>query len=369
MSSIYVSNLEENISESQLLSHFSKFGFLIECKMGKMEDGKCKGYAKLTTKDAEAYRLILNTEHIFNGRRARVEPFIKEQGQALLKDKDIIERRVCVLGVPKGLKDAEFKIAFGKFGEVGNAYIRENKNRKKNHGFVTFVEKVAAEQALESQYLVIEGWGRVQIREFRSKALQKKQKREQIVQYPQNTQVNHKKQPFLQQRQIPFFNQNMHYNNRNFEQYHQFPNCRVSSPQHSAESNFTDDSSLGSQGYRKNTSALSNNTPKFEESYNYSFMNEKHLKIYLKKILENNPQIAEIEEKQVQQLELFYYNKKDRFEAGNRKTSYNYESIVDRFALRVYRNHNPENIRKNVSSKGEREMSWISPQPYGNRGW
>lgn len=364
MSSIYVSNLSENMTEMQLIGHFSKYGFIIECRMGKMIDGKCKGYAKLTTNDKEAYRLILSSEHYFGSRKAQVEPFVREQGQAQVKDREIVQRRVCILGVPGGMDDALFKEAFKVIGEVANAYVRENKTRKKNHGFVTFVEKNIAEKALKMKYLDIPGWGRVQIREFRSKAFIKKKRREEMVKDKFAYRIPKAQNPH--QFNFPFFFQetpkSYGYNPQKFLQPKNY-----GSPKFSAQSNFTDDSSLGSPsycGFRKPCAVPKR--PKFEESYQKQFMNSKKLKDYLKKINKENPMIGEIGKDKVQELELFYFNKKDRYNAQEKRTRYNYNCVAGRFARSVYGNHNPENLRQN---SGARNCPDHSQHQYQHKDW
>lgn len=368
MSSIYVSNLDENVTEAQLSTHFSKFGFITECKMGKLEDGRCKGYAKLTTNDASALRIILNTDHIFASRKARVERYIQEQDRAHQKDLEIVQRRICVLGVPKGLKDPEFKQVFSYFGDVENGYIRENKHRKKNHGFVTFVQKSSAEKALLRKYLDIEGWGRVQIREFRSKALIKRQKREQAKKHP-TPQVSPRDFAGRSEREdihrpfIPVQNQG------GFTNRFELP-IRYNSS--SFDSNFTDDS-IGSSGYRKRASIVSNK-PRFEDSYTYQFMNSTKLKKYIEKIIEENPLIEKIQNNQKKMLELFYFNKKNRYESEETGALYNYDCVARRFAKRVYRNHYRSNLRLNDPKKPKNSQhfdhsGWSYPRSSSNCWW
>lgn len=369
MNSLYVSNLNENVTESQLIAHFSKFGFITECKMGKLDDGRCKGFAKLTTNDASATRIILNTDHIFANRKARVERYIQEQDQAQQKDLEIVQRRICVLGVPKGLKDPEFKEVFDYFGDVENAYIRENKHRKKNHGFVTFGQKSSASKALQRKYLDIEGWGRVQIREFRSKALIKRQKREQVRKQPQQqipqrgfAQSGARRDIHLPC--VPSQNQG------GFGNRFELP---IRQNVSSYDCNFTDDS-IGSPGSHKKRASIASNKPRFEDSYTYQFMNSSKLKKYISKIIEENPQIENIQDIQKKTLELFYFNKKDRYESEETGALYNYDCVARRFAKRVYRNHYRTNLRLNEGEKSQNSQNfnqpvWTNSHRYSNLWW
>lgn len=292
--SLYISNLAESMTEVQLLSHFSKFGFLTHFKMGQLENGKCKGYAQISTKDLDAYRMILNSEHYFNGREARVEPFIHDKNQTIRREKDIVNKRICVLAVPKGKSDEEFKHVFEIFGEVENAYIRDVERTKKNHGFVTFTSKKSCQKALKKRYLNVNGWGKMQIREFKSKNLEKEKKKNQ-----NNLFMKKKDKKGLASAEFfPF--------------------------------------------------KIKKNLPPFEDTVNYDFMAENHLKVYLKKILESNPQIKNIEKKYIKRLELFFYNKKQRYE---QKTLHNYNMIVYFPSIKIQHNHSNNNIKL---SKGNR---------------
>lgn len=291
MNCIYISNLEETTAKTEILDHFSKYGFIIDCYMSKFKNGKCKGYAKLTLKTKESYEKILQEDHHFGGRKAKVEPYVQEAKEAKMKDRDIVERRVCILAIPKGMEDTMLKKAFEAFGEVEKAYVREGKDGGKNHGFVTFVEKRSCKRALIKRFMDIEGWGRLQIREFKSKALERMKNKEKNS-----------------EKQVPS----------------RFRITKKEKVQHSTTSHNSEEN-------------------KQDQNFNCRFMNPQKLQSYLKKIRERNPNLNAFGEKFISDLELFSFNKEQRDNPDHQFKNYNW--IANKFSGKVQKNHSNNNIR------------------------
>lgn len=324
MNNIFVSKLEEYTTESTLVSHFSTYGYINEIELSTLPSGKCKGYAKLTTFDPHVYRFILSTDHFINGKKIKVEPFFKKNAELAEKDKDTINRRVCVFGVPKNFNSRRLREAFiANFGEnIENGYVRKNNSNKFNYGFITFLDVETATKALKQKFIEFgQNEGRLEIRKFKSKGVgstkNKKKKKSKI---------------YFNTNYLKIYGDGLL--NKIFEEKQDI---------HQKEQNRSQRGQVRSNHHKNRV--VGPDIPKF--------MPREYLKIYLKKILERNPHINKLSRDEIPTLELFYYNysEKNRF----RKTTYNYDSISARFAKRIQKNHSVENLLFRKSSSNLRK--------------
>jgi hypothetical protein len=75
-----------------------------------------------------------------------------------------------VLGVPKDLTNKEFKKIFVEyFGDVSHAYIKDNLEKNKNIGFVTFKDEVTASVALKARTIKLGNSTTLSIKRFTAK--------------------------------------------------------------------------------------------------------------------------------------------------------------------------------------------------------
>lgn len=306
MKSIFVSKLDESVTESTIMNHFSKYGFINKIELSKLPGGLCKGYAKISTNDPFAHKLILSSQHVLDGKRVKVEPFIQEDIDILSKDKDTVERRVCVYGVPKNYNSRKFREVFEtNFGEVENAYVRKNSANKFNYGFVTFVKKETADHAISVKYVKLKK-NKLEVRRFKPKGIK----------------INKKAKTATNDEKICF-------DLKNFEIY----GDRI------LQQIFT---KIGGQDTPSGNSSWERKEKKASLTTIPRFMPEKYLKIYLKRILEKNPQIKFLTKEDIPALELFHHNTVDRSKL--KKTVYNYDSIASRFSNRIEKNHYESNL-------------------------
>lgn len=331
MKSIYVSKLDECTTESMLASHFSKYGFINEIQLSKLPTGKCKGYAKITTKDVSAFRIILNSEHVINNVKIRVEPFIEGEAEILEKDREMVQRRVCVFGVPKNFNDHTFRKVFDEvFGDVENAYVRRNGNKKFNYGFVTFNTKEMAQKALKVERVPIQSSQArfMQIKEFRSKGLKRRQKKMEETKQKQLCFNKNFVNVFGEQLISTMFN----FTNQNQADYNN--QC------YGYQSGQFQQGSGHQNRFLKRLERYSINSGK--KTVSNAFMNPEALKKYIGRILQSNSHINDISHNQIEMLELFYFNNIERGKK-NRKVL-NYDSIARRFSKVVDWNHHSDNL-------------------------
>lgn len=306
MKSLYVSRLSESTSEEELRGYFSQFGPISDLQLGKFLDGRCKGYAKLTVKDDHTYHRVLNFNHLIENKIAKIEPFIKKDEAVLDKDLQVVQRRVCVFGVPKNFNNKKFKKVFSDFfGHVENAYVRSNKTKSFNYGFVTFDSKEMVIDALRIKYLEVEGSNpgqkvQMEIKKFLSKGLKKRQKKLE-------------KGRLLGEKDT-----------KNYLRFYAKEGRDVKSKMElKTETNLSVPNSFS------------------------CFMEKEMLDEYLGNIIKNNEQIDVIPLNLIKTLELFYFNSVDSQQKNKRNTTYNYRSIACRFSKRIEKNHGEGNLVMN----------------------
>ena len=378
MGSIYISHLDESINEKVLIDHFSQYGYISNCQLQKLPDGRCKGHGKLVTKDTHAYRTILGQSHFFNGKKAKLEPYLKNPGAIFKKEREIAKKRICVMNIPKFVNDRQLGCLFERFGSVNNAYIRIDNKRSKNHGFVTFNGEAAASAALEEHFLVLGGKHKLQIRPFKSRAAGKGRSRKADRTGASRTGRG--------ETTVCLNRSRVSGKNRKFEQFKSTSNSNFGS-----SSDYEDSEKTASRGrpeerhqpcYNRYGDLRSQNLPSLRESEDGSFGmrttpeprnqaiwrperlrsppqlieedEDPYRRACIKNILHENPQIQKIDERNSRFLELFYFNEKERTAKTHPRTGgkrslksrlcYNYDSIAKRFYKRIDGNHHSENV-------------------------
>lgn len=297
MKSIYLSKLDESTTETMLQEHFSKFGNIDHIQMMKFPDGKCKGYGKIYTSEIRTYQDILRGEHIFNGISAKVEPFIENEQAAFEKDLDIVERRICVMGIPKLYNDTKFEDLFQRvIGDVEKAYVREKRKSTLNYGFVTFKSKETAKKALDMKIIdlkKVDGCnGFIQIKEFTSKGKERRESLEKteklFVKTISDNFIAMQNNNFLQAMLLMM-------NQGGFQENQPYPSQKTPDlfnqikpqPQY-----FPIEAIIPDQMYNQQN----------------DFLDSVRFKKYIEKIIEENPKIKKIESEKFKMLELFYFN-------------------------------------------------------------
>lgn len=151
---IFIGGLASNASNQELMSYFSQFGKIQDCKVQvwKNNPTKCRGFALLSAGDHAAYNLILATAHKFNGRPIECKKLIKDKNELNSYSKDLTDRKLFVSGLAKSVTDVDLKNFFSQFGPVEIAYIikHHKDNKSKGFGFISFVTKAGRDLALSS---------------------------------------------------------------------------------------------------------------------------------------------------------------------------------------------------------------------------
>jgi polyadenylate-binding protein len=153
---LFVSNLDATVTKSSLKALFHSYGNIKLCNLYSDRNGNCRGFAYITFEFNHGFRRALNSTVYDKGRLLRLEPYIGSDQGLQMKDEELSRLRVCVLGVPKEMVNEDFEQIFSSiFGEIQNAYIKQNAEKKKNLGFVTFMTEEQTKNALRMRIIKI----------------------------------------------------------------------------------------------------------------------------------------------------------------------------------------------------------------------
>lgn len=148
---IFVGGLDENISELELFTYFSKFGRVVD-KQIKMDPNsqRSRGFGFVTFKQIESVIAVFsNQPHYFRGTKIDCKPAkSKEESQHELHELRATNRKIFVSNIPKHSSQSEVFQLFSQFGGVEDVNLMY---KKKETGFcyITFMDEKSAVRALE----------------------------------------------------------------------------------------------------------------------------------------------------------------------------------------------------------------------------
>ena len=157
---ILLSNLPEGVTKQKILEHFElNYGKVVDLELldsqGPQSGPKT---AKIAFRSKSTYNRVLNAKITLLGSVLTAEKFRSDQKAEQVKEAgDGPENyKVCVLGIPKSMKDVDLFRMFSKeFGEVLQAYIKRDTRKSKHLGFVTFKEPSSTKKALKKRKIEI----------------------------------------------------------------------------------------------------------------------------------------------------------------------------------------------------------------------
>ncbi|TXG73724.1 hypothetical protein EZV62_002303 [Acer yangbiense] len=147
---IFVKNLDSSIDNRKLNKLFSKFGYILSCKVAVEENGKSKGYGFVQFENEEsANTAIENLDgSILEGKSLYVAHFIKkyERTQASFTN-------VYVKNLEPDVTEGWLEEKFSKFGNITSLYISKDSNGvSQGFGFVNFENPEDAKRAVETMH-------------------------------------------------------------------------------------------------------------------------------------------------------------------------------------------------------------------------
>lgn len=171
---LFVSNLDHTVTKPSLTMLFQPYGSIELCNLYADRDGRCRGFAYITFENQSSFKMAMNSTIYYKGRLLRLEPYIDNNQGLQMKDEELSRLRVCVLGVPKDLSNQDFQQIFTNiFGEIEHAYIKQNADKKKNLGFVTFKNDIQNQEALRMRKIKISKSETLSLKKFTARKTHK----------------------------------------------------------------------------------------------------------------------------------------------------------------------------------------------------
>eukprot|EP01083_Nonionella_stella_P187625 689810_1 len=141
--SLFVGDLDENVSKHELYEIFSKYGTVDEIKLPLNKKGKCLGHAYINYKFVkDAQSALSNLRHpIINSKQCRVMPWAKP---------DKSNYNICVKHLPSSVTNAQLYDMFSPYGTISSSKVQANPktNQSLGYGYVAFESEQQANDAI-----------------------------------------------------------------------------------------------------------------------------------------------------------------------------------------------------------------------------
>lgn len=147
---VFVGGLPADATEDLLFAYFQKFGSIISCqtKKWKSDDTKCKGFALLTLNNKQTFEKIVQTPHLWSGRRIECKKAITNKKALMKYNKKTVAQKIFVTGLPVNTTDEALGEYFKQFGAIEMAYVVKNYLKRTRIGFVCYKNKRDKERVL-----------------------------------------------------------------------------------------------------------------------------------------------------------------------------------------------------------------------------
>ncbi|KZV41171.1 polyadenylate-binding protein 8-like [Dorcoceras hygrometricum] len=145
-------NLDKEIDHKALHDTFSSFGNILSCKIATNASGQSMGYGFVQyASDESAQKAIEKLNGmLLNGKQVYVGPFLRKQERELSVDKTVFTN-VFVKNLSESTTEEDLKNVFGEFGSLTSTVVMRNEDGKsKCFGFVNFENADDAARAVES---------------------------------------------------------------------------------------------------------------------------------------------------------------------------------------------------------------------------
>eukprot|EP01083_Nonionella_stella_P076923 209806_1 len=141
--SLFVGDLNENVSKHELYEIFSKHGAIDKIKLPLNKNGKCLGHAYINYKFVkDAQSALSNLRHpIINSKQCRVMPWAKP---------DKSNYNICVKHLPSSVTNAQLYDMFSPYGTISSSKVQANPktNQSLGYGYVAFESEQQANDAI-----------------------------------------------------------------------------------------------------------------------------------------------------------------------------------------------------------------------------
>ncbi|KAK2643501.1 hypothetical protein Ddye_025264 [Dipteronia dyeriana] len=145
---IFVKNLDTSIDNRKLNKLFSKFGYILSCKVAVEENGKSKGYGFVQFENEEYANTAIENLNgsILEGKSLYVAHFIKKYDRTQASFTN-----VYVKNLEPDVTEGWLEEKFSEFGNITSLHISKDSNGvSRGFGFVNFENHEAAKRAVET---------------------------------------------------------------------------------------------------------------------------------------------------------------------------------------------------------------------------
>ncbi|KAK3205841.1 hypothetical protein Dsin_019887 [Dipteronia sinensis] len=147
---IFVKNLDTSIDNRKLNNLFSKFGYILSCKVAVEENGKSKGYGFVQFENEEPANTAIENLNgsILEGKSLYVAHFIKKYDRTQASFTN-----VYVKNLEPDVTEGRLEEKFSKFGNITSLHISKDSNGvSRGFGFVNFENPEDAKRAVETMH-------------------------------------------------------------------------------------------------------------------------------------------------------------------------------------------------------------------------
>ena len=156
---LFIGGLTIETTESDIMNHFSKFGFVFDVLIIRNRDTTVsKGYGFISCNNVSTYQRILSTDHVIDGRLIDCHDSFKKNEEPQ-KFKENANKKIFVGGISLETSDMDLAEYFGQFGPIRQAYVIKDpvSKRSKKFGFAIMKTQESVDKILNTPVHVLKG--------------------------------------------------------------------------------------------------------------------------------------------------------------------------------------------------------------------
>jgi RNA recognition motif-containing protein len=161
---LFVGCIPTEVSEKELRENFSKYGNITDLIIIKDKHSKkSRGFGFVTFKEKKSMKKILKEKHRLRDKSLEIKPAEPKKASKLQEIADTSNiTKVFVGGIPKNADSSHLTECFGKYGEIAEASVIEDKktNEQRGFGFVNFKDVESVKKVMEdySSHQILGKW-------------------------------------------------------------------------------------------------------------------------------------------------------------------------------------------------------------------
>lgn len=154
---LFVGSIPTEVTEKELREAFSRFGNITDLIIIKDKHSKkSRGFGFVTFKDKKSMKRIIKEKHRIRAKSLEVKLAEPKKASKLQEVADITSiTKVFVGGIPKNADSSHLAEYFGKYGEIFEASVIEDKktNEQRGFGFVNFKNVDSVKRVMDDYFV------------------------------------------------------------------------------------------------------------------------------------------------------------------------------------------------------------------------